>query len=171
MPQVSAAPALPARRWYGWQLVASDLTFVTIGSLARRGQGATVATAGLALGAPLLHVANGDWKAAIGSAIMRGTLIAIAWRLGGTWAWRDSTPPCTGVPELCDDGNVIGDAESGLAKLFGLALLGTFIAIDDGIFSRTGDSSAAVAPVRSHNFAPTLAPTSGGLAMGLVGTF
>jgi hypothetical protein len=92
MPQLSAASEPPKKRWYGWQLVISDLTFVTIGSLARRGQGATIATAGLIAGAPLLHVANGDWKIAIGSVFVRGALVSLAGALGNTWAWRDSPP-------------------------------------------------------------------------------
>jgi hypothetical protein len=170
MPQLSAASEPPKKRWYGWQLVISDLTFVTIGSLARRGQGATIATAGLIAGAPLLHVANGDWKIAIGSVFVRGALVSLAGALGNTWAWRDSPPPCDSVPEVCD-GDVLSDAAHGLEKLLGLALLGTFIAIDDGVLTRTGDGSTPAPPVRSHAFAPTLSPTSGGLAMGLVGTF
>jgi hypothetical protein len=157
------------KRWYGWQLVLADLPLVVLGRSALTGAGAQVATAGLLTIAPILHFAHGDWRRGIASAVARGLLVATASHYGINW--DTSAQPSTCPPpdsEFCED-----NLKQPLGPIwFGLASIG-FLVLDDTLLSVRGDllTPAPTPPASGRAFMPTLAPISGGLAMGLVGVF
>jgi hypothetical protein len=172
VPSPEVAPP-PVRRWYGWQLAISDVTFLTVGNLSKHGRGALVATGGLALGAPILHFVHGDWKIGIASTLVRAAAIAAVASAGGTWAWHESPPPCQGSPEVCDQtfGQVADEAGTNLFKAVGLLAVGGLFFLDDTIGSFVGPWPTPSARAPKPIAAPTVNPTPGGLALGLVGTF
>jgi hypothetical protein len=171
-PSPELAPP-PVRRWYGWQLAISDVTFLTVGTLSKHGRGALVATGGLALGAPILHFVHGDWKIGIGSTLVRAAAIAAVASAGGTWAWHESPPPCQGSREVCDPtfSQVTDEAGTNLLKAVGLLAVGGLFMLDDTIGSFEGPWPPPSVRAPKPSAAPTVNPTPGGLALGLVGTF
>ena len=162
----SAEPA-PAREWYGWQLVAADAACIAIGHEWQNRPAAVSATAGMVMAAPLLHLANGDWKLAIGSAAVRGALMAAAIHLGGNWSWSFSTvkDPCGS--EVCEDAFHAQETERQLTLLAVTLAGAAAIVVDDAVLSERARPTSK----SGRAFAPTIAPTTGGLSMGLVGIF
>jgi len=184
VPNATAPEAMPAvpspelapprvRRWYGWQLAISDVTFLTVGTLSKHGRGALVATGGLALGAPILHFVHGDWKIGIASTLVRAAAIAAVASAGGTWAWHESPPPCQAGPEVCDQtlGQSLDEAGTNLLKAVGFLAVGGLFVLDDTIGSFEGPWPPPSPRAPKPSAAPTVNPTPGGLALGLVGTF
>jgi hypothetical protein len=169
-PSPSPAPesdwARLARRWYGWQLALSDAAFLTLGHFSPQGAGTRAASIGLVAVPPLLHFAHGDWKYGVTSAFMRGAVLLTAIHYGITWAARKR---CTSpVAEVCDDEFNIGDLLKGVALSFAGAGV---VALDDVVLSIKGDAVRPTPVATGPSFTPTLSPTTGGLAMGLMGVF
>jgi hypothetical protein len=71
-PEVAAAAA-PRTRWYGWQLLVSDIVFVGVIADAKdtKVTESAIGFAGLALGAPILHLANGNRRMGLASLLVR----------------------------------------------------------------------------------------------------
>ena len=170
----SRAPPVTAgaeKRWYGWQLLISDATFLTLGFLSREGPGAVSASVGLTLGAPVLHFANGNRVVGgFASLGLRLSLLSIATALGATWRVGSAAPPCH--DDACKK-----DPGEALLPLVGVAAGLLFLALDDLVLARISQSvdqggpPVSARPVRGRMIAPMLAPTPGGAAMALVGTF
>jgi hypothetical protein len=114
-PATSDAEATPAPRvWYGWQTLTADGISALVGGTgivtSLKGVGAAeglmaVGFASFELNGPVIHLANGQWKRAAGSAGLRWGLPAAGLVLGflvGEAAGSGSThPACTGVN--CND--------------------------------------------------------------------
>ncbi len=180
-PEAPPPPSEPevarlSERWYGWQLVLADVSCLAIGHELQPSPGAVAATVGLVMAAPVIHFANGDWKLGIASVAVRGALMAAAIHYGANWSWTSSSvkDPCgPGFVETCEDAFHDQDRTRQLGLLAVILAGAAAIVVDDAVLSvqkEHGDSTPGAAR-SGHTIAPTMAPTAGGLAMGLVGVF
>jgi hypothetical protein len=148
------AEAPPRTRWYGWQIMLSDVScFVLAGAL--HGEGGELASLGLLFGPAVIHLQHGRTGTALTSVILRGAMPAggaIAGLLIGAYIDGRSDDP---------------DSNYGLAGLaFGMIGGGlSALVIDYTILS------AADPEPRPSSLAWGLAPRSGGLVLSLGGSF
>jgi len=132
---VVVATARPRHHWYGWQLLISDALFVGIAATANDHSPALSAAGfgGLALAAPLLHVANGNSKNAIISVLVRSLAAALMYSvMNGSWDWSRSHQNSDSELNLPDGGEVLSVLVVTAAVIAG----GAFVVVDDSIRAR-----------------------------------
>ena len=161
--------------WYGWQTLTVDgiatatiaASFGVAGSGDARGPAYAlfgVGMGGYVAGGPLVHIAHGEYIRAIGSAVMRAGLPALA----GTVAYGLSHG-CDAndhwIPSFCQEG----------AAFFAVAIgMLTSMAIDAGAIAWTTHRAARVEhppPVAKLTLAPDFAVSPRGASAGVVGQF
>ncbi len=159
-------------RWYGWQLLLSDAAFLALATQSNSSPAlGYTALAGIGLGAPALHLANGNRTVAVVSLGARAATFAL---VRATAPANDTAQNCSTGKGPCLDGN--GD-QLEISTLVALAAGLAFIIVDDTVLARVTEPvvpphDAPVArSVRSSWFAPSVRPTSGGAALALVGVF
>jgi hypothetical protein len=159
------APAAPAS--YRWQVVTADA--VAIGSLALASQNQSkdlgmFALASYALGAPIVHAANGHAGRALGSLALRVGLPLLGGYLGGS---LDRTSNCAIRPAAGDtlsDG-CGGDTFPGPGFAKGIAIGAVAaMALDAWLVARPEKQ------VR-RTWSPSAAAVRGGLSLGVAGAF
>ncbi len=171
-PAVAREPSV-LQRWYGWQLLLTDLASLTLGFEGKTGVPAVGATIGFTLAAPALHFAHGNRIRAGVSLLVRASVLGIAAAYGASWN-ADKSSSCH--DDSCKQ--TLDDVLPGVLAVLGGA---AFVVIDDTALSLTDPpatpasqsdpSSTARRAGSRFAFAPTLAPTSGGVSMGLLGIF
>ncbi|HEX2660403.1 MAG TPA: hypothetical protein VHU40_19115 [Polyangia bacterium] len=176
---VAAAPAIGSNRWYGWQLLLADVSFIALLKLGAEADSSAAVTAGamgLTLGAPVLHGLNGNLRMGATSFAVRGMVtLGAAGLLSGT---RSTCAPSDTACELGHAGVSLGSAFMAVGLILGGVV---FAAVEDVGLSTTTALPVWQRPASPPSFtvAPTLAPTvtqgAGatftGVAGGLVGTF
>jgi hypothetical protein len=164
-PTAHAGPVV--RRWYGWQLLLSDITFMTLAvATVQSGPGLVASTLGLTLGAPALHFANGNRV---------GGLTSLGVRVG-TFGLAIALAVATSNGASCHDDRCKQTLDDLRPSIVLLSAGLIFIAIDDIALARVaaGDAESPGTSARRlgrRTWGPTFAPTRGGAAMALVGTF
>jgi hypothetical protein len=164
-PAPSAEALEPPRASYAWQLLLVDAASLTL-AVAGKTEATTVgATLGFTLGAPALHFAHGNRVTAGVSLLVRASMVGV---VAATVAGLD--PSCH--DDLCK--KTLDDV---MPQLLFLACGAAFVIVDDTVLSRAdapvrpGTQEQARRSGSSLALAPTLAPTSGGMSMGLAGRF
>jgi hypothetical protein len=164
-PAPSVEALEPPRAWYGWQLLVADAASFTLGVAGKTGATTVGATLGFTLAAPALHFAHGDHVTAGVSLLVRASMVGV---VAATVASVD--PSCH--DDLCK--KTLDDV---MPQLLFLACGAAFVIVDDTVLSRAdapvrpGTEEQARRSGSSLALAPTLAPTSGGMSMGLAGRF
>ena len=144
---------------YRWQVIASDAVAVTAAVFALRKESEDLATVGLVaygLGAPMVHAGNGHGRRALGSLALRVGLPL----LGGYLGAKLSPPP------VCAQGaDLGGDCTSGDTIAKGIVV--------GAIAAMAIDAWVVAKPERkpSRTWSPNAAATSGGVSVGVSGSF
>lgn len=156
-----AYPPITEVRWYGWELLLSDLGSLVVMGKIGGPLGIGIGAAGLVLGAPALHLANHNYGGAAASLAVRGGVALVIAGLASS-----QPPPCPQNDLGCSADNV-GGALIGVGIAAGILLGGMVYAIvDDTVLARV-----AVERPRTGGFTPYVAPHAGGASFGLGGNF
>lgn len=148
----ATAPTHTVDASYRSQLVLVDLASVaTAVGGAKDDQVFTIGVAGLALGAPIVHLAHGNPGRALASAALRSGLT-----VGGAYV---ASAACTPSDDH-DDWHCLGDAMLG-----GMVGLGAAIIIDDVFLGKQ------TREVRTGAWSPQVAVGHGAVQLGLSGSF
>jgi hypothetical protein len=161
-------------RWYGWESLLTDalsMTLVLNGNLPAAAR--VAGGAGLVLGVPVVHLANGDRGSAIASLAVRGGVVLLASLIAGS-----TQPSCATGDPVCETGRTV-DTIGNAGIAVGLLLGGlVFAVVDDTVLSRVDvpiSTAGSAAPRASHSgflqLAPLLTPTRGGVSLGLGAAF
>jgi len=169
-----ASPPLTAPRekgrWYGWELILSDTTFLLLAN--DRGRETRFGAAALPIGLvgivavpPALHLIHGNPKRTVYGLIVRGVTVGLYYATVLS-SNESSNTPCPG-----DAGCV--NIDSGDIVLLGMTFIAlggaiTYAFIDDFFFSRV---PVAAPPRPRATVVPTAYLRPGGGGLGLVGTF
>ena len=158
--------ATPRKRWYGWELLLSDVAFLTLAAQEPHSTPLLwTAVVGLTLGTPALHFANGNRLMGAVSAGVRLSIVGI------TSALASRGSDCH--DDVCKDTvrDIVLPASALIAGLL-------FMIVDDTALARVTEPArgASAGPMTSRRpprrvFVPVVAPTTGGATMALVGTF
>jgi hypothetical protein len=169
----AAATEPPRQRWYGWQLLLSDIVFIGVIADAKdtKVTESAIGFAGLSLGAPILHFANGNPRVGFTSLLLRTLASGITFA-----AVRVVSEPVPSDRTSSDYGNTLVVGLLGIAATLGGL---TYILIDDCALARvpvrtSGDSAPGAGHAsrgRELSVVPTLfaGPRAGGV--GLVALF
>ena len=154
------ADEAPAPAWYGWQIMASDAAFLTVGILGEEVNDEVawgVAAPGLVLAPAGIHLAHGRGKAALGSLALRVGLGALGVAIASTTCEaEDSDEDSLGLG--CLDSIPTG---AGLGILTAAAIDAIFLSTSDGRAPATARESTGIG----------LAPRPGGVTLSFGGTF
>jgi hypothetical protein len=175
---VQPASAAPATRWYGVELLVSDLAstgLVAVGAVAGDWRPVAAGVGTFALGAPAIHAVHGHAGKAVGSFFLRVGGVVTAAALGAALA--AGTARCAGSEDggilSCSDGAALAGGAIGLA-------LGTIAAsaIDIAVLARETVPAKAQDQPQSGgvSLAPFVAPRSeargaSGVLVGVTGSF
>jgi hypothetical protein len=155
-----------ASEWYGYQTLGADGLALGVGALApSSGRGFAYAAIGTYLvGAPVVHVLNGNAGVALGDLGLRAGAPLAGALVGGLVAGL-AAPKSDSVRGLS---SVASGMAYGLLAGFGLA-----VAIDALVLARRDVTPETAAPraAKAVQMMPTVAPTTNGASAGVVGTF
>jgi hypothetical protein len=146
---------------YRLQLLIADVVALGLvggGLLAERDELLIAGAAGVVVGAPVVHLANGNPPGALGSGLARGIAPLVGAYAGFLLI---DLPLWSTVYEDEDDGAGWVFPAYGAVAGFGVGLVGGLAV--DYLFLAKQEGSAT--------WAPTVAPTAGGMSVGLVGRF
>jgi len=165
------APGTASPSWYGWQLLLADAASLTLAIAGNSVATTAGAAAGFTLGAPALHFAHGDRVTAGVSAIARASMVGAIANIAA-----NSDPDC-------HDDRCKRTLQDDASEVMFLALGAVFVLVDDTLlsfatagpaFATAGPAGPGAEPTRgapSFAFTPAVAPTVGGISMGLAGRF
>jgi hypothetical protein len=170
-PKPSAPPQI---EWYVWQTMASDLTAISLLALSSGIENkhenastlaAVVGVGFYALGAPLVHAANGQVGKGFGSLGLRlgAPLVGVLGGLATGAASCPGEPRPDELPGGSGSSNLCPVAHAALGFLLGSV---TAIVVDASVLAK---KEVLARPAVS--FAPFVVPTSGGSSLGLAGSF
>ncbi len=160
----------PRRSWYGWQIILADLA--TVGCLAATGSEGCLA--GYALGAPVIHGANGNLGRAGLSLALRVVLPVVGAGIGAAAA--NCSEPLPRMTTMLDGGTITTWSLCGLSEI-GLGLMvGAAAAIVVDGFVAFLQAPAAVDPETAKpaariSIVPRVAVGQNNVAMGVSATF
>jgi hypothetical protein len=177
---VIGAPSAQTRQeWYGWQTLVSDGIALSLLGAAAATDSESLAKASLGvyvLGAPAIHVANGEVGRSFASLGVR-TIGPIAGLLGGLFLGA-LTFPNRGSDDGCTKTNAYGECVGDEGATEGFERLGAFGAggfvlgfIGASAFDGTVIARKELQPRPAFSIAPSLARSRQGVTFGLVGTF